>query len=138
MAQNNFSRRQPVAPCRWRGGEHGQHRGAGERGSDDQGHPWLCRLCQRRHPQQREKAQRQRPVAADAAVAHDLQLALAPRPAAKTVGHVGQTILMHRSDNKHLHRHGEHGGGKRPDMAAQCENGRTDRSDQGADQRISP
>jgi hypothetical protein len=68
----------------------------------------------REHANAQHERQHQRAdaVSADAAVTHDLQLALARRPAAEAVGHIGEPILMQGTSHRHGRHDGKRGGRK--------------------------
>ena len=81
--------------------ERRQRRGAGERGDQHQAQarapePAVERRGQRADAQDKRERDGDRAIGADAAVAHDLELPLARRAAAETIGDVGEPVLVQR------------------------------------------
>ena len=84
--------------------------GCGEEGDERGGDAHPQQGCQRRPARQQGEAERHAAIGPDAAVAHDLELALDGPPAAKAIGHIRQPILMEGAGGGRQRHQREHGG----------------------------
>ena len=89
-------------PCQGQEAEAARGRASRHQGRARQ--PGAAARAERRQagrPQQQRQAERERPIGADAAVAHDGELALAGAPAAEAVGRVGEPVLVQPAAGQH-------------------------------------